>query len=227
RGWSLTITVFGMMSLTANSMIHDLTITNDNRREFKIESFGFSEGGVMNLTLSDFMVKGSAEEPRMGFIVKKTSTESSAQQELEGNLDSNICMLDMVEPGDLVMNPRDPNNENNVYRKVGPGQKGLYVLLFCQCPPLDREGMESKKGHKGIVGGVGSSAGPVPPPLSPPASVSFHLRVVFFNEGLGGAPDFLSTGNGELPTLFFCFFVLFLATLLAWVHCLRKNRSQV
>lgn len=37
-------------------MIHSLSISKDTRRMFQIESFGFREGGFMNLTVSEFSV---------------------------------------------------------------------------------------------------------------------------------------------------------------------------
>lgn len=38
-------------------MIHNLSVQNDARRVFQIESFGFREGGFMNLTVSGYSVR--------------------------------------------------------------------------------------------------------------------------------------------------------------------------
>lgn len=40
----------------AEGMIHNLVIKEDARRAFQIETFGFREGGFMNLTVSGFSV---------------------------------------------------------------------------------------------------------------------------------------------------------------------------
>jgi len=40
----------------SEALIHDLTLDNDSRGIFKIESFGFSEGGRIVLELSDMKV---------------------------------------------------------------------------------------------------------------------------------------------------------------------------
>ena len=45
-----------LMLLLAHGLVHDLSITEDDRSLFKIETFGFFAGGTMNIKVSDFHV---------------------------------------------------------------------------------------------------------------------------------------------------------------------------
>ena len=79
---------------SARAMMHDLTIDRDDRSLYKIEAFCFVAGGVMNVTVRDFALFTSAEDERAGFVMRRTVSESAAQQELEESLESDACMLD-------------------------------------------------------------------------------------------------------------------------------------
>lgn len=46
-----------LQSTPVCGMIHNLSVQKDARRVFQIESFGFREGGFMNLTVSGFSVR--------------------------------------------------------------------------------------------------------------------------------------------------------------------------
>eukprot|EP00903_Cladosiphon_okamuranus_P015463 g14278.t2 len=215
-------------------MIHNLSVQKDARRVFQIESFGFRERGVMNLNVSSFSVDGP-QPYRAGFIVTKTSTESSAQEEVENALDegrsgvavaageggqkgdlSPACLLDKAGPEDLVLELSDRatwEHGKEASRVVGPGEKGLYVLLYCGCP-VDGRGEAAESG-----GGGGQREGE--------HTVAFKLRVAFWNEGIDGDRDYLSAGKESLPNLFLGTFVLFFGALVAWARCIRRNPAQV
>ena len=59
-----------------------------------IRGAAFVAGGVMNVTVRDFALFTSAEDERAGFVMRRTVSESAAQQELEESLESDACMLD-------------------------------------------------------------------------------------------------------------------------------------
>mgnify|MGYP006940257472 CR=1 FL=1 len=44
------------------SLKHNLLISNDNRNIFKIETFGFIEGGIVDIKISDFAIQLSTKE---------------------------------------------------------------------------------------------------------------------------------------------------------------------
>ena len=85
----------------AHAMLHDLSISHDERSLYKIEAFCFVAGGVMNITVRDFAVYSASDDYRVGFVMRRTMSESAAQQELEEALESNTCMLD-TPPGSMV-----------------------------------------------------------------------------------------------------------------------------
>lgn len=119
------------------------------------------------------------------------------------------CLLDKAGPGDLVLELSDKaawEHGSQASRTVGPGEKGLYVLLYCGCPVESDGGVVmAEEEHK----------------------VSFKLRVAFWNEGIGGDRDYLSAGSESLPELFLGTFVLFSAALVVWARCIRRHPSQV
>ncbi|CAM9990050.1 unnamed protein product, partial [Ectocarpus sp. 8 AP-2014] len=223
RARALALVALGLLAPpTCCGMIHNLGVHDDARRVFQIESFGFRERGFMNLTVSGFSVEGP-QPYRSGFVVKRTGTESSAQEEIEnalavgrpgsaagsGDGGEPTCLLDKAGPGDLVLELSDKTaweHGSQASRTVGPGEKGLYVLLYCGCP-VESEGgvVMAEEEHK----------------------VSFKLRVAFWNEGLGGDRDYLSAGSESLPELFLGTFVLFSAALVVWARCIRRHPSQV
>ncbi|CBN77308.1 Related to G-protein coupled receptors [Ectocarpus siliculosus] len=225
RARALAVVALGLLAPpTCCGMIHNLGVHDDARRVFQIESFGFRERGFMNLTVSGFSVEGP-QPYRSGFVVKRTGTESSAQEEVEnalavgrpgsaagsGDGGEPTCLLDKAGPGDLVLELSDKTaweHGSQASRTVGPGEKGLYVLLYCGCP-VESEG-----------GGVVVMA-------EEEHKVSFKLRVAFWNEGIGGDRDYLSAGSESLPELFLGTFVLFSAALVVWARCIRRHPSQV
>ncbi|CAN0075439.1 unnamed protein product, partial [Ectocarpus fasciculatus] len=163
---------------------------------------------------------------RAGFVVKRTGTESSAQEEVEnalaigrpgsaagsgGDGGEPTCLLDKAGPGDLVLELSDRaawEHGSQASRTVGPGEKGLYVLLYCGCPVVESEGgvaVVAQEEHK----------------------VTFKLKVAFWNEGVGGDRDYLSAGSESLPELFLGTFALFSAALVVWARCIRRHPSQV
>eukprot|EP00752_Nemacystus_decipiens_P004362 g3986.t1 len=221
-------------------MIHNLSVQKDARRVFQIESFGFRERGFMNLTVSSFSVEGP-QPYRAGFIVTKTNTESSAQEEIENALEGGrpevaveagegggpggdslpppACLLDKTGKEDLVLDLSDTatwEHGSQASRFVGPGEKGLYVLLYCGCP------VEVGPGEAGAGGGAGGGG-----QGDSEHKVAFKLRVEFWNEGVEGEHDYLSAGRETLPKLFLGTFVLFFGALVVWARCIRRNPGQV
>lgn len=101
----------------ATSLVHDLTITNDDRDVFKIETFGFVTGGVMNITIKDFSLQFAAlttvakessntattTPNKMGFIMRKAESESAAQQDLEAIIEGSKCIIDLLATDDLFL----------------------------------------------------------------------------------------------------------------------------
>jgi len=181
----------------AKSLVHKLKIHNDDRDIFKIETFGFVGGGMMNISLSDFSIttpkgdKPSSAIPKIGFIMRKATSESAAQQDLEKTIEKGRCILDNVQKDDFLMDLSDIKGWKGTKKShiVAPTASGLYSLIFARCQPSGA--------HK----------------------VSFHLDVKFINPG----PNYLSAGDAPLPMLYFSFFILFSIALVAWCWVLTRD----
>lgn len=135
------------------------------------------------------------------------------------------CLLDKAGPGDLVLELSDKSTwgqTNQASRTVGPGEKGLYVLLYCGCPGETSEGGAGQEAEGGWGFGDGGHQ-----EQDEEHKVAFKLRVAFWNEGVGGAPDYLSAGSESLPRLFLGTFLLFFGALVVWARCIRRYPAQV
>ena len=192
-----------------NAMLHNLSIRNDDRALFKIETFCFEEGGFMNITIQDFEVRheGKGKEVRAGFIMMKTASESQLQQLLEESAEENSCLLDgSIFKDSNLMIDMSSNTGNagggekfikaNRHRIVKAGDEGLYSLIFAHCKPSNM-----------LTG----------------STVNFNLKAAFWNPG----PNYLSACEKELPVLFIVFFFAFLSSALLWAWILRKRVDNV
>lgn len=168
------------------------------------------------------------------------ATDPSPQDILKDLDEGRRCLLDEASSEDLVLEftpdaagpestggghvkAKDKGGSGaarHASRIVGPGHKGLYVLLYVGCKSGGDAG-EAKGPGLAIDGssGDGSRTGR--------HLTSFKLRVVFWNQATGGVPDYLSAGSEPLPKLFFAMFLMFLGALAVWVQCLRRHPAQV
>jgi hypothetical protein len=55
-GCFLIFCLVAFLAPTANGLIHKLSIKNDRRLAFRIETFGFFTGGVMEMAIENFKV---------------------------------------------------------------------------------------------------------------------------------------------------------------------------
>lgn len=197
------------------SLIHHLQIRDDDRNIFKIETFGFFDGGVIELKVSNFNIKNiknkekysrklealsqdelARQSPyKAGFILRKSPSESAAQQDLEAIIEKGTCLIDNLEPSDVFLDLSNKADwkSSALIRKISNSGTGLYSLIYARCSPTG-------------------------PHLS-----SFDLEAKFYNPG----PNYLSAGDSALPTIYLVFFVLFSAALVAWSWTLisASNRS--
>mmetsp|Transcript_305 Transcript_305/g.376 ORF Transcript_305/g.376 Transcript_305/m.376 type:complete len:449 (-) Transcript_305:92-1438(-) len=134
---------------------HHLNIKKDDRSLFKIEDFGFLEGGTMKVVVNGFGIYG--KNPfKTGFLLKKNKSESSAQQDLEKAVEHKECIIDELQSSDIFvdMSNQEIWSEKTEFEHVIPaGEEGLYSLIFVRCLPQ------------------GS------------AVASFHLDATFYNPG--------------------------------------------
>jgi len=186
-------------------MLHRLDIVNDRRSLFKIETFCFENGGVMNISVSNFVAKKDNKDfndVRAGFVMVKTSSESQLQQFLEESVEANACILDasLFKVENLVVDMSGGTRKAAKHRTVEKGEEGLYSLVFARCFEPSENGLDES--------GV---------------EVNFKLDAALLNPG----PNYLSACEEMLPVLFLTFFIAFAASAGGWGYVLVKRKEQV
>ena len=146
--WCLLACVAMCRFNAALCLVHNLKISSDDRDVFKIETFGFVSGGVMNITVKDFSLQFAAlttvakdssnvaisTPNKMGFVMRKAASESVAQQDLETIIEGKKCIIDLLVSDDLFL---DLGSESkwkasrgavgvSTGKVVGPSGQGLY-----------------------------------------------------------------------------------------------------
>lgn len=199
--------------------IHKLHIEGDNRDLFKVETFGFLEGGTISLDVSGFSFhkkkvskdaspaaqyeienpirrlasqQRNATQLKLGFVLRKFKSEEDAQEDLEYLIDNKVCLLEKTKAEDFVLDLTDSNlwPKASYKHEIQYSEVGLYSLIFCRC--------------------------------GPDATVGFHLDAVFANPG----PNYLSAGDINLPTLYLVYFFLFSAALALWSYTLVTSPKR-
>ena len=92
----------------ALARIHTLTITNDPRFVFSIESFGFLEGGKVALAVRSLAPQPAGAQHVLGFVMYPTDNQATVDANVRYLESSGICALDAAPEGALVMNVSEP-----------------------------------------------------------------------------------------------------------------------
>jgi len=202
----LSVMLLIIISLhTSEGMKHYLHIQDDTRAMFMIETFGFEEGGVIDINIHKMSIKNHKEGDKTGFVFRKAESESAAQSDLEQMLEDGRCIFDKKEVADAAADQKNNPDEHSFYFELTPndwksyqkkmtlegGQEGMYSLIFANCP------------------GIGMGAD---------RKTNFRLEVDLYNPG----PNYLSAGDRQLPSIYFGFFCVFSIALLAWVYVLKQ-----
>ena len=125
------------MLVLSEGMVHDLKIERDERSLYRIESFCFTKGGQVDLSISDFRVHGAGSKGafRCGFVMRKAASESAAQQELEESLEQQACLLDYEDDSKTIFQIDLTSPSRKLKREIKHGEEGLYSLIFARCAP--------------------------------------------------------------------------------------------
>ena len=80
-----------------DALVHRLKINNDDRNIFKIETFGFVGGGMMNFTLSDFSIHSPSPSPKVSPLLSQYhSVNITASYLLFRNRSVREVMISMI-----------------------------------------------------------------------------------------------------------------------------------
>lgn len=131
-----TAAALALLAATASAKIHHLTIKNDPRYAFSIESFGFLEGGTVSIRVHDVAASPPNAHHMMGFVLYPTSTESRIAEQIDTLITKRQCALDAENEGIYIINASDPASwKREAPLEVTIDRPGLYDLLFTHCEP--------------------------------------------------------------------------------------------
>ncbi|EGG19498.1 seven transmembrane domain protein [Cavenderia fasciculata] len=113
------------------SLKHHLKIENDRRQSFLIEGFGFSSGGVLNASVSNWIVNGipSTKNDNTAFVIKISDTDGTLYLE---DIDYQNCSI----PDIYFTNSSEENPFSFVINIANDPKKypeGFYNLFFVNC----------------------------------------------------------------------------------------------
>jgi len=136
--WRWYVCVVVLLVEGLHSLRHDLNIKEDNRKRFLIENFGFDVGGELHLTVLDFQVEGkkfSTElEKSVGFLIKRTDTDSTAFIEETPSTSDNDCVL-LNQRGEIIIYINSTNFGllTNYTIIIKENEEGFYNTYFINC----------------------------------------------------------------------------------------------
>jgi hypothetical protein len=214
RGRLFSAAAAALLLAPSAARIHSLTIKDDPRFVWSIESFGFFDGGKIDLALRSVSATPAGAGHRMGFVVFPTASVASYEAHVKYLEDSKVCALDAAPVGALVINVSDPRDWPFYSSSLSIAGGGMFDLLFTHCSPAQAAGGVGAAVDAGGLGSAGASA---------PVTASFTLEASFVNPG----GNYLSAGDMPLPAVFGAMACLFAVAAAAWVRWLRAHASDV
>lgn len=218
--------VFALQSLTlVNGLVHHLTIRNDDRNVFKIETFGFITGGTVSMKLSDFSIHES-KKSRSNTLDVSGKQIVNADRRLGSSSNSSLSS----KPMHLGFIMRHAESESDAQQDLETAIERNQCILDKKTDRdifLDLSNPESWKSatleHEissdevGLYSLIFARCAP-----SGAHTISFKLDASFINPG----PNYLSAGDAPLPTVYLVFFFFHLAAFIAWIWVLRRDPGQ-
>jgi hypothetical protein len=183
--------------VACSALIEDLSIKNDDRKNFHIESFGFEEGGRFEANLKEFalMVPHDFQMPaddtfNIAFVLQRSNSDVGVKT------DSSKCFHEVfVSQTDLIVPLKHRTNWENLKFSKTISEPGYYHLYFSNC-----------------VDGSHSS---------------FELVTTQYNFDSTGNKVYLSTGLSHLPAGYFTFTAGFIGMCAGWIYMQRRQWKNV
>ncbi|EFA80358.1 seven transmembrane domain protein [Heterostelium album PN500] len=195
----VTLLVLSSLCLS-NGFIHHLSVKEDARTLFLVETFGFGMGGVMNLNITNWKINNQpiSDETKssVGFYIQISETDASAFVD-EATVASGNCQDMINKTFDYTIQYDSAKNPNitEFNFKIKPGFKeGYHNLYFLSC---NRD-----------------------------TTVSFDLFLQEYNVDSNGQISYLSIGDTPLPTLYFVFAMAFFVILLLWLFVFLRGEGK-
>lgn len=162
------------------------------------ERFGFTHTGQANISVSSVSVMSSVASPDPSRLgFFLLSEESLIQVLLELQSNPSFCVLDSNYITKLF-----------TFRNLSPPPHSSFSHSYPVTSPNEHSLFFAN--------------------CAPESTVSMNVRTELYNlDGRGKEKDYLSAGLTQLPSLYFCFSVVYLAFLAYWIYACLQNKKSV
>ncbi|KAL6507961.1 Protein CANDIDATE G-PROTEIN COUPLED REPTOR 7 [Orobanche gracilis] len=187
------------LTLTLTSAeIKNLKISADSRPMILFERFGFTHTGQATISASSVSVISGVGSPDPSRLgFFLLSEESLIQVLLELQSNPSFCVLDSKYIIPLF-----------TFRDLSPPPHSSFNYSYPITSPNEYSLFFAN--------------------CAPESTVSMDVRTELYNlDGLGRVKDYLSAGLTQLPSLYFCFSVLYFAFLAYWIYVSLQNKKSV
>ena len=161
--------------------IHHLDIQDDPRQVFSIESFGFMDGGSVDLDIHDVSVYPETDEAQIGFVIYPAMTEAAVNEHIDALLAKGLCALDEPPPGSTSIDLSKKSSWKDYRNSYEVFGTGMFNILFTRCKPAGADASVSFTMEAAFVnpGPNYLSAGDMPlPAIYTVMSVAFAAALV-------------------------------------------------
>ncbi|KAL1545895.1 Protein CANDIDATE G-PROTEIN COUPLED REPTOR 7 [Salvia divinorum] len=182
----------------ASAEIKNLKISSDSRPMILFERFGFTHTGQASITVSSVSVMSNVASPEPSRLgFFLLSEESLIQVLIELQSNPSFCVLDSKYINLLF-----------TFRDLSPPPHSSFSHSYPITSPNEYSLFFAN--------------------CAPESTVSMNVRTELYNlDGRGDEKDYLSAGLTQLPSLYFCFSVIYAAFLAYWIYALLQNKRSV
>jgi hypothetical protein len=204
-GAAVLVAVLLLVVGGAHGYKHTLTVKDDHRGQFFIENFGFTTGGTMSMTVTDWAITppltNDKDDGGIYFLLRITKIDTAEYLE-ESPQGISLCSGNFDNlPGSI---PLVQDWKTNSQKNITVGQEGstyppgLYNLYFINCHVRDRG-----------------------------AKVSFKLHLEQYNLDPIYGKDYLPVGLDPIPTVYGLFSAAYAVMFFVWIFGFMRGPGKV
>ncbi|KAG6434057.1 hypothetical protein SASPL_105678 [Salvia splendens] len=189
---------FLLIASFTSAEIKNLKISSDSRPMILFERFGFTHTGQASITVSSVSVMSNVASPEPSRLgFFLLSEESLIQVLIELQSNPAFCVLDSKYINLLF-----------TFRDLSPPPHSSFSHSYPITSPNEYSLFFAN--------------------CAPESTVSMNVRTELYNlDGRGDEKDYLSAGLTQLPSLYFCFSVIYVSFLAYWIYVLLQNKKSV
>lgn len=93
---------FLLLAVSVHARKHTVTVKNDSRYAFLVESFGFLRGGQLKFLLRDYISRREDPKTKSGFVIFRTLNMLDTSDEIDFIVSDRICDFEPAEERNIV-----------------------------------------------------------------------------------------------------------------------------